>query len=603
MNDSDRGIDATAGAGRLEDLVPDAVVDGVVPGQPVTVVATRGHGAGALTLTYRAGDGRVDERLVYRDDEPSLVIRPAGPTWSFDADGALFRLVSEARRIRLAYLFDPMLAVHLSMLEPLPHQIQAVYGKMMPRQPLRFLLADDAGAGKTIMAGLYIKELMLRGDLRRCLVIAPGGLVTQWQDELAEKFNLAFDIVTRESVEASFSANPFSERNLLIARLDHLARNELLAERLAATEWDLVVVDEAHRMAAHWFGTELKETKRYRLGKLLGGITRHLLLMTATPHAGKEEDFQLFMALLDPDRFEGRFRDGATPVDTSDLMRRMIKERLLRFDGRPLFPERIATTVPYPLSPPEARLYDEVTAYVSDEMNRADRLAAEGEGRRGNRVGFALTVLQRRLASSPEAIYQSIVRRGKRLEGRLAEERLRRRAAVALDPAGRLARLLSELDTDDDPEGLEELAGDETEDLEEGLVDEASAARTIAELEAEIATLSRLEEVAQAVRTSGTDRKWAEFSALLADQPEMRDAVGDRRKLIVFTEHRDTLNYLVERLRTLLGRPEAVVAIHGSNSREDRRLAQETFTQDKDCVVLWLARSATNAGRCRRCPR
>jgi superfamily II DNA or RNA helicase len=580
---------------RLEELIPGAVIRGVSPGEAVTVVAVTWHGRSAVTLTYRDAAGRVAERLVYRDDEPALSVERTAAAWAFDADGGLFRLVSEARRIRLAYLFDPMLAVHLSRLEPLPHQIQAVYGQMLPRQPLRFLLADDPGAGKTIMAGLYIKELALRGDLARCLVVAPGGLVAQWQDELAEKFGLAFDILTRDAIEASQTANPLAERDLLIARLDHLARNEQLQARLAETEWDLVVVDEAHRMSAHFFGAEVKETKRYRLGRLLGGLCRHLLLLTATPHAGKEEDFQLFMALLDADRFEGRFRDGVHVVDTSDLMRRMIKERLLRFDGRPLFPERMAYTVPYPLSDPEARLYGEVTTYVIEEMNRADRLAAEGEGRRGNRVGFALTVLQRRLASSPEAIYQSLSRRHRRLQGQLAELQARRGMTAPSRQADRLELLLAELDRDDDPGGLEDLADEEVEEVEEALVDGASAARTIAELEAEIGTLSQLEELARRVRAAGTDRKWAEFSSLLADRPEMRNPDGSRRKLIVFTEHRDTLNYLVERLRTLLGRAEAVVAIHGGTAREQRRALQEIFTQDKDCLVL-VATDAAGEG-------
>src|SRR6266540_4477361 len=310
---------------RLEELTPGAIIRGLSPGEAVTVVAANWHGSSAITLTYRHATGRVAERLVYRDDEPMLSAERTAAAWAFDADGGLFRLVSEARRIRLAYLFDPMLAVHLSRLEPLPHQIQAVYGEMLPRQPLRFLLADDPGAGKTIMAGLYIKELALRGGLARCLVVAPGGLVAQWQEELADKFGLAFDIVTRDQIEASQTQNPFAERNLLIARLDHLSRNDDLQSKLAGTDWDLVVVDEAHRLAAHWFGIEVKETKRYKLGRLLGGVCRHFLLMTATPHAGKEEDFQLFMALLDADRFEGRFRGGAQPVDVSDLMRRAIK--------------------------------------------------------------------------------------------------------------------------------------------------------------------------------------------------------------------------------------------------------------------------------------
>ena len=317
---------------RLEDLTPGTIVLGVVTNEPVEVRAVQWHGTSAVTLTYRTAGGVPGERLLYRDDEPSLAVESAGRAWSFDADGHLFRLASEARRIRLAYLFDPRLAVHLSAVEPLPHQIQAVYGEMLTRQPLRFLLADDPGAGKTIMAGLLVKELALRGDLQRCLVIAPGGLVAQWQDELDQKFGLAFDLLTSQAVEESRTGNPFEEKNLLIARLDHLARNEGLQDRLAASEWDLVIVDEAHRMAAHWFGSEIKETKRYKLGRLVGGISRHFLLMTATPRNGQEEDFQLFMALLDADRFEGRFRDGVHVADVSDLMRRVVKEDLLRRD-------------------------------------------------------------------------------------------------------------------------------------------------------------------------------------------------------------------------------------------------------------------------------
>ena len=175
---------------------------------------------------------------------------------------------------------------------------------MLPRQPLRFLLADDPGAGKTIMAGLLIKELMLRGDLKRCLIVCPGILVEQWQDELHEKFALDFDILSRESFETSLSGNPFAERDLVICRLDHLSRNEELQAKLGQTDWDLIVCDEAHKMSASYFGNEVKYTKRYRLGQRLSTLTRNFLLMTATPHNGKEADFQLFMALLDGDRFE-----------------------------------------------------------------------------------------------------------------------------------------------------------------------------------------------------------------------------------------------------------------------------------------------------------
>ncbi|GAF27184.1 RNA polymerase-associated protein RapA [Moorella thermoacetica] len=277
------------------------------------------------------------------------------------------------------------------------------------------------------MTGLFIKELLIRGDLCRCLIVCPGNLVEQWQDELERKFSLPFEILTNDRIEAARTGNVFKELPLCIARRDKLARDEDLQFKLQQSDWDLIVVDEAHKMSASFFGGKVKYTKRYRLGQLLSRITRHFLLLTATPHNGKEEDFQLFMALLDGDRFEGRFRDGVHAVDTSDLMRRMVKEELLKFDGRPLFPERIAYTVNYTLSDMEAYLYKEVTDYVREEFNRSDAL--ENEGRKVT-VGFALTILQRRLASSPEAIYQSLKRRRERLEKRLQEEELLKRGAT-----------------------------------------------------------------------------------------------------------------------------------------------------------------------------
>lgn len=282
---------------RLEDLKPDLAVR--VDGQFVTIVQVHWHGTEAVTLTYRDENGQVGERLLYRSDEPRIAVAERSGTFGFDADGGKFRLASEARRIRLAHLFDPMLAVTTSSLDALPHQIQAVYGELLSRKPLRYLLADDPGAGKTIMAGLLIKELVLRGDVRRCLVVAPGSLNEQWQDELADKFGLHFELLTRDVVNASPSGNPFVERPLLIARMHQVSRADDLVRRLRASDWDLVVVDEAHKMSAHFYGNEVNETRLYRLGKALSAVSRHFLLMTATPHAGKDEDFQLFLALLD----------------------------------------------------------------------------------------------------------------------------------------------------------------------------------------------------------------------------------------------------------------------------------------------------------------
>ena len=593
---------------KLEDLTPGASVRGILPHAAVSVVSVEWHGPDALTLVYRDPGGKVADEILYRHDEPRLAIVAHGRPWSFDGDGALFRLVAEAHRIRLAHLFDPVLAVHTSLVDPLPHQITAVYEAMLPRQPLRFLLADDPGAGKTIMAGLLIKELIARGDLKRCLIICPGNLTEQWQDELARKFQLPFEILTNDKLEAARTGNWFLENDLVIARLDKLARNEDVQRKLAAPDnrYDLVVCDEAHKLSATFFGGEVKYTKRYRLGQLVSGLTRHFLLLTATPHNGKEEDFQLFLALLDGDRFEGRFRDGVHQVDVSDLMRRMVKESLLKFDGTPLFPERIAYTVPYKLSPAEARLYREVTDYVREEFNRAEALAND---KRAGTVGFALTILQRRLASSPEAIYQSLRRRRERLEKRLRELELLQRGATAPAPVAS-GPLLDEEDVED----LEEAPENEVEAAEEEILDQATAASTIAELKLEIETLARLEALAADVRRSGQDTKWRELSQLLGElfapgtlttgEPPAppygagsipRPVPSPRQKLVLFTEHRDTLAYLERQIGTLFGRVGAVVVIHGGMGREDRRKAQERFLHDPEVRVL-LATDAAGEG-------
>lgn len=254
---------------QLEQLQPNAAIRGILPDALVTVVSVQWFGSEALELTYKTPDGKVANELLYRDAESRLEIVEQGRPWSFDGDGALFRLVSEAYRIRLAHLFDPVLAVHTAMVDPLPHQITAVYESMLPRQPLRFLLADDPGAGKTIMAGLLIKELIARGDLQRCLIVCPGSLAEQWQDELYRRFHLSFEILTNDKLEAARTGNWFLETNLAIARLDKLSRNEEVQRKLQAPDcrWDLVVYDEAHKLSATVFGNEVKYTQRYPLNK------------------------------------------------------------------------------------------------------------------------------------------------------------------------------------------------------------------------------------------------------------------------------------------------------------------------------------------------
>ncbi|GHC12011.1 helicase-related protein [Cerasicoccus arenae] len=570
----------------LEEITKGSVLKGIAPsGESATILAVDTVGDDAITVYYKVDGGPPAERMVFRTDESTIERVEQGLPWNFDGNAETFKLAAEAYRIHLAHLFDPLMAVHTSAVDPLPHQITAVYETMLPRQPLRFLLADDPGAGKTIMAGLLIKELIVRGDLKRCLIVAPGVLVDQWQDELDLKFGLQFDIFSREMVETTRSGNPFEEKDLLIARIDQLARNEELQSKLENTDWDLIVVDEAHKMSANYFGNKLNKTKRYQLGEKLGQLTRHFLLMTATPHNGKEEDFQAFMALIDSDRFYGRFRDGVHQVDPMDLMRRMVKEELLKFDGTPLFPERRAHSCPFKLSELEGELYRKVTNYVVNEMNRAAKLS---NNRRGT-VGFALTILQRRLASSPEAIYQSLKRRLHRLDRMLEEAKLNRRGLSELGN-------FDNLSDDDIDDFYDDHSDEEVERLEDEIADRATAAQTIQELEAEIISLRDLVAQAKEVRASNEDHKWVELRELLLDNPEMYEADGKtRRKIIIFTEHRDTLNYLFDRITALLGDPEVVVTIHGGVRREERRKVQEQFTQNKAVSVL-LATDAAGEG-------
>jgi len=562
---------------RLEELIRGVKVKGILPNCIVTVVDAENYGD-TVSVTYRDDSGGTANSLLFRSNEPSLEIVSHKVRWRFDADGALFRLVSEAYRIRLAHLFDSFLAIHTSQVEPYPHQITAVYAEMLPRQPLRFLLADDPGAGKTIMAGLLIKELVMRGDLQRCLIVVPGNLVEQWQQELKDKFELDFEVLTNDHIRTSRTGNVFTKLPLLIARVDKLKRykspeDKRLQEDLKQIDWDLIICDEAHKMSASFSGGEVSSSQRYKLGQLLSDHTRHFLLMTATPHNGKEADFQLFMALIDRDRFEGKFRNGVHPTDVSDMMRRVVKEDLVNLDGTRLLRERKAYTVTYQLSDLEYRLYDKVTEYVREEFDRAEQL----ESGRKRAIGFALTILQRRLASSPKAIYQSLQRRRERLAEKLHDKKIQ-----IMEPLG--------IDWDDE----DELTDDERQQLETEIAANATAAQTILELQGEIERLQQLEVLAQRVLAGETDRKLEELSQLFENDTEMFDAQGNRRKLIIFTEHRDTLEYLVARLSTLIDR-QAVVTIHGSMDLEQRQQTQQAFNQNPKVMVL-VATDAAGEG-------
>lgn len=578
---------------KFEELNGAKNVVGVIDGEPVTVHASAKQPSGLILVFFQTPDGSPSQTFLTEDQLERAYIAEEKVVSTFNASAEDFKLAHEAFRMQLAGLFDPLVAVNSSDLQPLPHQIKAVYGEFLPRIPLRFLLADDPGAGKTIMAGLYIKELILRGYLKRCLIVVPGGLIDQWRQELLEKFSLNFDQLTKPDLDALDFTNPFAAKDFLIARMDQLSRATPEVESaLERSQWDLIIIDESHRMSAYfssWRG-EAKETKRFKLGKRLSKITTNLLLMTATPHAGNEENFQLFLSLLDEDRFEGKKKSNTQKIDTSDVMRRLVKEDLVDLQGRALFPERKAQTVEYLLSSDEKELYELVTNYVRQEMNRAAAIAAKGDKKRSNNVGFALTILQRRLASSPRAILRSLERRQERLSNWLRVLEVEAKSASTIPSQSE-----SLIDFDDD-DIYEDYAPEELEQAEETQsLDLATAAQTLEELRAELETLATLVEKATYVNALDEDKKWTQLRSILSDDLEEINEDPSARKFIVFTEHKDTLFYLTEKITNLYGDPAAVVSIHGGHSRDDRNRAKESFTQDPNVRVL-VATDAAGEG-------
>jgi SNF2 family DNA or RNA helicase len=567
------------------DLMPGTSVKGLDYNNAVKIVYVEHHHIGSTeyaNITYKRPDGSTLTVVLYPEQLRNLTIIEREPRLKLRADGDISKLLIEAQRIKWAHLFDPYLAMHTSDVEPLPHQIEAVYGELLKRQPLRFLLADDPGAGKTIMTGLFIKELEIRGDLEKCLIVCPGSLCMQWQDELYQRFNLRFHIINNQALEESVTGNAFKDKSLCIISLDKLVRDEDAQQKLSGVDWDLIVCDEAHKMSAHQYGKKVSVTKRYQLGEKLSDLTRHFLLLTATPHNGIETDFQLFMRLLDKDQFDRNPNKENMNHDYRMLMRRMVKEDLLRFDGNKLFPERVAETKPFQLSPAERLLYEHVTNYVRNQFNLAENLTKQ---RKGN-VGFALTILQRRLASSPMAIYKSLLRRREHLEKQLEEAINNKNTICGFDSRA--------VEYDDFYDFLSELPEGEQEATEDEIVDSSTAAQNIEELEKEIEILKSLEQESYEVLRSDCDQKWKELSELLQSDA-MYDENGEYRKIIIFSEHKDTVDYLYNRITRLFGSKDAVAVITGGMKREVRRAVEASFTHNKDVKVL-VATDAAGEG-------
>lgn len=544
-------------------IQPGMLLEGPAFPEPLRVVRVEATGAYWKIGGQGCRTDRYYERLLTLQQVQTLRLTPAEPL--FDGDPHLFRLGLEAARLSLAYEYDPYFSLSIARVDPLPHQLEAVYDHILPLPRIRFLLADDAGAGKTIMAGLILKELKLRGLVQRTLIVAPANLAFQWQREMRDRFRERFDILRGVDLKTAYGVNPWQDRPQVITSMDWAKREEVL-ESLRRTTWDLVIVDEAHRMSA---SDPEHKTERYRLGELLSRQTHHLLLLTGTPHKGDPENFCLFLQLLDWDVYgDVRSLEEAIRRNHAPFYLRRTKEALVTFPDpetgqvRRLFTRREVRTVRFELDGPEFAFYEALTRYIQDQSIRASL----DPSARGRALGFTMAMYQRRFASSLHAVRLSLERRLKRLKEALRE--------TPLAPSPDLSRL----------EEIDELPEDEVLRLEEE-IERASLPSEREALRQEIETLQTLIGQARALEEQGISSKLNRLREVLTDQ----NIFGDpRTKLLIFTEFRETLDYLVDRLREW---GLTVTQIHGGMKIGDRDIsgtrlwAEREFRENAQVLV------------------
>jgi superfamily II DNA or RNA helicase len=503
------------------------------------------------------------------------------PRHSFNGDGRMLRLGLQAYALGIAYEFDPYFGLSISRVDPLPHQLEAIYDYLLKLARVRFLLADDAGAGKTIMSGLLIRELELRGLAERILIVCPANLAFQWQRELKEKFDTKFLVMKGQDIRDQFGVNQWLERNRVITSLDLAKRADILPG-LRQVHWDLVIVDEAHRMSA---SDESHKSLRYRLGELLRDSSDHILLLTATPHKGDPANFSLFLQLLDADAYADvkSIREAMERRRAPFYLRRT-KEAMVYFPERqadgswaaePIFTKRIPHTVDFQIDGAEFELYRDVTRFVKRESARA---AAESEDPRARAIGFLMSLYQRRLASSTYAMRRSLENRARRLK-----EGLKRAQDIARQAPPDLP----------DPEELEEMEESERERLE-AMLEAITLAGSADQVRHEVEELRRLAAQAQLVVEAGVEAKLSKFKELLQKEGFFDHA--DQR-LLLFTEFKDTLDYLVDRLKSWGFR---VGCIHGgmkSGSRDEPGTRLHTEQQFREgAIQILVATEAAGEG-------
>ncbi|MCC6485534.1 MAG: DUF3883 domain-containing protein [Armatimonadetes bacterium] len=507
-------------------------ITGPLFNEPMRVETVRASGDGTWTLgLVGAKTERFRKVTLNASDFKGLDVLTPG--FTYDGDGQLLRLGIQAYTLGIAWEFDPHFGLSISRVDPLPHQLEAVYDYLLKAPRVRFLLADDAGAGKTIMAGLLIRELQLRGLAERILIVCPANLSFQWQRELKEKFDEKFLVMKGGDIRDQFGVNQWLEQNKVITSLDLAKRTDILPG-LRQVHWDLVIVDEAHRMS---WSPPSRKTERYALGELLRDASDHILLLTATPHKGDPDNFTLFLQLLDADAYaDVRSIREAMERRQAPFYLRRVKEAMVYFperrpDGtwaaKKIFTKRIPHTVDFNMDGPEFDLYRDVTRFVKRQSEKA---AAQGDDPRARAVGFLMSLYQRRLASSTYAMRHSLENRVRRLEEGLQKaERLAQLAPPDLPNA----------------EELDEMEDNERERLEE-IIEAITLASNAEQVREEVAELRQLAEQAKTVEDSGSEAKLSKLKDLLH-----KEGFYDHsdQRLLLFTEFKDTLDYLVDKLR------------------------------------------------------
>ena len=556
---------------------PGQVVTGHLFNEPMRVETAAANGMDSWNLGLVGQQSGLFRRVTLNADEiAELTVMNSAA--AYDGDGELLRLGLRAYSLGIAHEFDPYFALSVSRVDPLPHQLEAVYDYLLKLPSVRFLLADDAGAGKTIMAGLLIRELKLRGLVERIAVVCPANLAFQWQRELKEKFEETFFVLKGSDIRNQFGANEWQERNQVITSLDLAKRSDILPG-LQQVRWDLVIVDEAHRMSAR---DESHKSQRYRLGEILRDSADHILLLTATPHRGDPQNFTLFLQLLDPDAYaDVKSIDKAMQERRAPFYLRRVKEAMVYFPelqpegdwaAKPVFTKRITHTASFGIKEAELELYEAISRFVKRQSARA---AEQGDTARARAVGFLMALYQRRLASSARAIRRSLENRASRLE-----ERLHNAQALAATAPPNLPDF-------EDFDELEEADRIRLEDL----LDAVTLANNAEEAREEIAELQAFAQQAQAVADAGEEAKLSRLRAILQEQGFFS---APEQRLLIFTEFRDTLDYLVERLASWGFR---VGQIHGGMRPGGRdepgtRLFVERQFREGDIQVLVATEAA-----------